>query len=501
MSTFNSGSRKGQSYRLQLEQLEDRMMLSTVEIFAAGATGQENLDLFIDDQYVTTFLNVGGNVDQRDFVQLTYQTDEPLTPGRVSVAFGNDFFDPQTGFDRNLLVDRIVVEGVEAQTEAASTFSTGIYQNGATGPGFFQTELLNINSIFTYADPVVTGDRVQIDAVGSTGQEILELVINDQVVQYFGFVSAGTTHTFTFDTADPNLSIDDIRIQFSNDLFDPAAGIDRNVQIFEFRVIDGATGNTEIARTSDGNVLSSGIFVDGVGITSGLGAGGYLAGNGFVEVVGDADQVDSGPVRLQLNEEVFDRENPGLVFEDFEGLVLESDLPPSFNQNFTLPLTSETNNLQVQPGDIVDGVAFQPDPNREVRINNTNSGISQFPSAVLGTPSAGDLSIDFEPGVRSVGFDLFAVDNSAAFQLFSSGDTVVSNTNATVQVFGNSGLIDEVLVSAPQPNGFDVNSVFVGLEVTEDITGLVIQPRFTEPNPGGGFATGASFALDNVRFG
>ena len=150
MSTFNSGSRKGQSYRLQLEQLEDRMMLSTVEIFAAGATGQENLDLFIDDQYVTTFLNVGGNVDQRDFVQLTYQTDEPLTPGRVSVAFGNDFFDPQTGFDRNLLVDRIVVEGVEAQTEAASTFSTGIYQNGATGPGFFRPNyLISTRSLHT----------------------------------------------------------------------------------------------------------------------------------------------------------------------------------------------------------------------------------------------------------------------------------------------------------------------------------------------------------------
>ena len=132
---------------------------------------------------MTTFFNVGGDVDQRDFVRLTYQSDEPLTPGRVSVAFGNDHFDPNTGFDRNLLVDRIVVEGVEAQTEDASTFSTGIYRDGLTGPGFFQTELFNVNAIFTYADPVVAGDWVDFTAVGTTGEEIVELVINDEVVQ------------------------------------------------------------------------------------------------------------------------------------------------------------------------------------------------------------------------------------------------------------------------------------------------------------------------------
>ena len=263
------------------------MMLSTVEIFAAGATGQENLDLFIDDQYVTTFFNVGGDVDQRDFVRLTYQSDQPLTPGRVGVAFGNDHFDPNTGFDRNLLVDRIVVEGVEAQTEDASTFSTGIYRDGLTGPGFFQTELFNVNAIFSYADPAVNGDWVEFTAVGTTGEEIVELVINDQVVQSFSFDSAGSPQTFFFDTSD-DLSIEDVRIQFVNDLFDPAAGIDRNVQIFDFRVVDGATGSIEAANTSDSNVLSSGIFVDGVGITSGLGAGGYLAANGFVEVVSDA---------------------------------------------------------------------------------------------------------------------------------------------------------------------------------------------------------------------
>ena len=85
---------------LRLEQLEDRMMLSTVEIFAAGATGQENLDLFINDQFVTTFFDVAGDIDQREFVRLTFESDYPLTPGNIGVAFGNDAFDPATGFNR-----------------------------------------------------------------------------------------------------------------------------------------------------------------------------------------------------------------------------------------------------------------------------------------------------------------------------------------------------------------------------------------------------------------
>jgi len=43
---------------LQLEQLEDRQMLSTVSIFAAGVTGTESIHLNISDVVVWTFENV-----------------------------------------------------------------------------------------------------------------------------------------------------------------------------------------------------------------------------------------------------------------------------------------------------------------------------------------------------------------------------------------------------------------------------------------------------------
>ena len=116
-------------------------------------------------------------------------------------------------------------------------------------------------------------------------------MVDGQVVQTFGLFQSETT--FTFRSADPNVSIEDIRLEFINDAFDASTGLDRNVSITEFRVIDGDTGAVQSASTSDANVLSSGIFVSGVGITSGLGAGGYLAGNGFVEI---SDGVDPGAV-------------------------------------------------------------------------------------------------------------------------------------------------------------------------------------------------------------
>lgn len=273
---------------LSVESLEDRLMLSTVEIFAAGSTGQENFNLLVNGAAVQTFSNVGGDVESRNFVRFTFETQQQLSPGDIGIEFFNDAFDPSIGLDRNLLVDRIVVDGVTVQTEDASTFSTGIWDNGLTGPGFFQTEFFNINATFNYADPAGAsggdGDRIEFSALGTTGDEIVELVIDGQVVDSFGFNNAGVTQNFSFESSDSNVSIEDVRIQFVNDFFDANQGIDRNAQIFEYRVIDGATGNTTVANTNDSNVLSDGIFVAGEGITSGFGAGGFLAGNGFVEI-------------------------------------------------------------------------------------------------------------------------------------------------------------------------------------------------------------------------
>ena len=284
--------------QLNVEALEDRMMLSSVEIFAAGATGQENLELLIDGEVVQTFYNVGGDASTRDFQKFTFHTDPAVTPGDIGIRFSNDKFDPARGIDRDLIVDRIVVNGVNVEAEDPSTFSTGVFADGGlTGPGFFETEILNVNGTLTFADPspgggsTGGGDRIEFDAVGTTGEELVNLVVDGEVVQSFFLFQSETTHTFQSD--DPNVSLEDIRIEFVNDLFDASRGIDRNVQISEFRVIDGDTGAVQSARTSDANVLNSGVFIDGA-VTDQLGAGGYLVSNGFVEISGGGGSTGAG---------------------------------------------------------------------------------------------------------------------------------------------------------------------------------------------------------------
>ena len=106
---------------LSVEALEDRVMLSSVEIFAAGATGQENLNLLVDGQVVQTFFDVGGDASTRDFTRFTFETDQPITPGNIGIEFTNDAFDPSIGLDRDLIVDRIVVDGVSVEAEDPTT--------------------------------------------------------------------------------------------------------------------------------------------------------------------------------------------------------------------------------------------------------------------------------------------------------------------------------------------------------------------------------------------
>jgi len=271
---------------LRAESLEDRRMLSTVEVFAAGTTGEENLDIFLNGNYQTTFQNVGGDVESRSFQRLVFETERTLTPADIGIAFGNDFFDSASGIDRNLLVDRIVVDGVTVETEDPRTLSTGIWDNGLTGPGFYETELFNVNAIFTYADPVDgPGDQIEFTAFGTTGDEIVNLVVSDEVVATFGFQRAGAAEVFSFVAEQDDLSIEDIRIEFINDFYDPVEGIDRNVKVNGFQLTDTQSGLVRFASTLDADVLSSGIFVEGVGITEGFGADGFLATNGFVQVV------------------------------------------------------------------------------------------------------------------------------------------------------------------------------------------------------------------------
>ena len=285
LSLRNKTDNPSQPASLALESLENRMMLSSVQVFAAGTTGTESLDLRINDVVVSTFENVGGDASNRQFQQLTFDTPQNITAGEVRLEFTNDLFRPEDGFDRNIVIDRIVVDGVTFETESPSTFSTGVFRDGGvTDPGFLQTETLNINGSFFYsndgasAPTASTGTTLQIKAFGSTGEEQLQVRINGNVVQTFSVTTTPDTYTFV---SDQQISVDQVQVEFTNDLFDPNNGIDRNLIVEQIQLVDRQTNETQTFITDSDSTFSTGTFLDADGIVDGFGRGNTLHANGF----------------------------------------------------------------------------------------------------------------------------------------------------------------------------------------------------------------------------
>ena len=504
---------------LSLEVLEDRMMLSSVEIFAAGSTGEENLDLLIDGEVVQTFFNVGGDASTRDFQRFTFETSQTITPGNIGIRFSNDAFDPSIGLDRDLIVDRIAVDGVSVEAEDPSTRSTGIFADGGlTGPGFFETEVLNINGTLSFADPgsggggsTGSGDRIEFDASGSTGEELVQLLINGEVVETFGFFLAdpGVTQTFTFNSDEPNISIEDIRLEFVNDAFDASTGLDRNVFISEFRVIDTDTVGSALvqtASTSDANVISSGIFVDGVGITEGLGAGGFLAGNGFVEIVSDGstgvgDRIEfdafgtTGEELVALlvddrPEAFFQLNTPGVTqtfsFASDDPNISIEDIRLQFVNDLFDPSTGTDRNVQIFEFRVVDGDTGAVQTARTTDANVLSSGIFANGAITQGFGAGGFLAGEFNGSsfveisdtgaAASLSLDpsfqftsnedltfgpSFGPQGQIASFGFSSGQLlVVGDDGVPLTSFGTNGIVDldEILLEqAAQQAGFATN--------------------------------------------
>ena len=114
--------------QLQIDALEPRMMLSTVQIFASGTQGGEQLQLQIDGNVAETF-TIGVGTDILNDQTFFFETNGTITADDVRIEFLNDSFNATTGADSNLIVDAIEVDGVRFETESSTTFSTGTFLN------------------------------------------------------------------------------------------------------------------------------------------------------------------------------------------------------------------------------------------------------------------------------------------------------------------------------------------------------------------------------------
>ena len=259
------------------ESLEERQMLSSVDIFAAGTTNEEIIELQIDGQTVKTVENLGGDANSGSFVKLSYESSSPIDASQIRIAFVNDLYDPANGIDRNVRIDKIVVDGQVIETESRDIFSTGTWkpEDGVVA-GFRQSEFLNSNGYFQFPSRGSgnSGSELEIRVKGDEGTEQFNLLIKGQVVGTFGVTQQFQTIRFT---AAETVTADDIRIEFLNDRWEPANGIDANLTVDNIK-IDGVTFETE-----DPSVFSTGSWKAEDGIVDGFRQSQTLNGNGYFQ--------------------------------------------------------------------------------------------------------------------------------------------------------------------------------------------------------------------------
>lgn len=120
---------------------------TNIAINARGTTGQESFAVQIDGNTVETYQNISTS-----FSTYSFTANGTVSADQIRVVFLNDFYDPANGIDRNLIVDNIVVGGIQYETEASEVFSTGTWrsQDGIVS-GFGRGDTLHSNGYFQYA--------------------------------------------------------------------------------------------------------------------------------------------------------------------------------------------------------------------------------------------------------------------------------------------------------------------------------------------------------------
>ncbi len=254
---------------------------STIEVYAAGATNTETMRLWIGDQVVQTWNNIGGNYSQRSFNTYTYISSTKINPDEIRVEFTNDG-NTASGQDRNLRVDAIAIDGRRWETESPTTFSTGTWTGAAIEPSFPQSESLHGSGYFQYTAADVNGSQIILDLAGNTGEESAELQVFGRVAATYNnvggnynlrdFVKVGFAHP-------RSITISDIGVAFTNDA-NTAAG-DRKLRVDAVE-LNGIRYETEAIST-----LSTGTWQPLVGVQPGFWQSESLHANGVMRFGND----------------------------------------------------------------------------------------------------------------------------------------------------------------------------------------------------------------------
>ena len=198
---------------------------TSITVNARGTEGTETFALQIDGETVQTFENIGTN-----FSSFNFEATGNITADQIRVVFLNDVFDAENGIFSDLVVDDIVVGGVQFETEAPNVFSTGTFrvEDGVVS-GFGRGDTLHANGFFQFSSegvnqptapvvvPTTPTTSITVNARGNEGIESFALQIDEQTVQTFENIGTNLS-SFNFE-ATGNVTADQIRVVFLNDVF------------------------------------------------------------------------------------------------------------------------------------------------------------------------------------------------------------------------------------------------------------------------------------------
>ena len=130
---------------------------TTVDVYLAGTSGEETAELLINDQVAATFTGVGTGYHSGQFIQFTYQHSTALNANQVKVRLVNGGLASDGTTDMNLRVDKIILNGVDYPSEAATTYSVGSWSSSnGCGPGYKQNERLHCTGGYFWYEANVT---------------------------------------------------------------------------------------------------------------------------------------------------------------------------------------------------------------------------------------------------------------------------------------------------------------------------------------------------------
>ncbi|QDT08933.1 DUF4347 domain-containing protein [Planctomycetes bacterium K23_9] len=283
--------------------LSQRTNVSSVHIIAHGQSGQIQLGNGVVDQSVV----------QQHAGQIQ-SWSRALTSDADILIYGCETAADASGLG---LIQQIAqLSGADV---AASTDKTGAASDGADWDLERQVGSIEAGLAFDFAtrNSYQSVMPITIRAAGQTGQEQMLLQIDGATVATFNNVGGDASNrnfqTFTYGV--DGVSADDVRVLFTNDAYDPANGIDRNLIVDSIN-IDGVTFETEAD-----NVFSSGVWVSDVGFVDGFQNSETLAGNGYFQYASGDTPPQEGAFAI-INEIHYNPGPDGVVDGDAEFIEL-----------------------------------------------------------------------------------------------------------------------------------------------------------------------------------